>query len=63
MAEQEGGAFVCSNVTSRPRGFLSYVTVVNSAWVPGKLGIIVTGAFPLHVCVNGSPVWEFCRGD
>ncbi|MBY0257524.1 MAG: phage major capsid protein [Methylobacterium sp.] len=49
FAEQESTAFVTGNGVSRPRGFLSYDTVANSAWVPGKLGTIATGtagAFP-----------------
>ena len=44
FAEQEGVAFVSGNGASRPRGFLSYDTVANAAWVPGKLGTIATGA-------------------
>jgi HK97 family phage major capsid protein len=44
FAEQEGVAFVTGNGASRPRGFLSYDTVANSAWVPGKLGFVATGA-------------------
>jgi HK97 family phage major capsid protein len=44
FAEQEGVAFVTGNGASRPRGFLSYDTVANAAWVPGKLGTVATGA-------------------
>ncbi|WP_457108429.1 phage major capsid protein [Methylobacterium sp. P5_C11] len=44
FAEQEGVAFVSGNGASRPRGFLSYDTVANAAWVPGKLGFVATGA-------------------
>ncbi|GJE11536.1 MULTISPECIES: phage major capsid protein [Methylobacterium] len=44
FAEQEGVAFVTGNGASRPRGFLAYDTVANAAWVPGKLGIVATGA-------------------
>ena len=49
FAEQESVAFVTGNGISRPRGFLSYDTVANAAWVPGKLGTVATaaaGAFP-----------------
>ncbi|SEF44758.1 phage major capsid protein, HK97 family [Methylobacterium sp. 190mf] len=49
FAEQEGVAFVSGNGASRPRGFLSYDTVANAAWVPGKIGTVATGtagAFP-----------------
>lgn len=44
FAEQEGIAFVTGNGASRPRGILSYDTVANAAWVPGKLGFVATGA-------------------
>ncbi|MGU3536723.1 phage major capsid protein [Methylobacterium sp. A54F] len=49
FAEQEGVAFVTGNGVSRPKGFLSYDTVANAAWVPGKIGFVATGtagAFP-----------------
>ena len=49
FAEQEGVAFVTGNGASRPRGFLTYDTVANAAWAPGKLGFVATGsagAFP-----------------
>lgn len=44
FAEQEGVAFVTGTGIGRPRGFLSYDTVANTAWVPGKLGTVATGA-------------------
>ena len=44
FAEQESTAFVTGNGVSRPRGFLSYDTVANTAWSPGKLGTVATGA-------------------
>ncbi len=44
FAEQEGAAFVTGNGVSRPQGFLSAPTVANAAWVPGKLGVVATGA-------------------
>ncbi|KQS65052.1 capsid protein [Methylobacterium sp. Leaf361] len=44
FAEQEGVAFVSGNGASRPRGFLSYDTVANATWVPGKIGTVATGA-------------------
>ena len=43
FSEQESVAFVTGNGVSRPRGFLSYDTVGNDAWVPGKIGIVGTG--------------------
>jgi HK97 family phage major capsid protein len=44
FAEQEGIAFVSGNGASRPRGFLSYDAVANTAWGPGKLGFVAAGA-------------------
>jgi HK97 family phage major capsid protein len=49
FAEQEGTAFVTGNGTARPRGFLDYTKVANSAWTWGSIGYITTGqagAFP-----------------
>ncbi|TXN19765.1 phage major capsid protein [Methylobacterium sp. WL9] len=49
FAEQESVAFVTGSGIGRPRGFLSYDTVANAAWVPGKIGFTATGtasAFP-----------------
>ena len=43
FAEQESVAFVTGNGVGRPKGFLSYDTVANAAWVPGKLGFVATG--------------------
>lgn len=44
FAEQEGAAFVAGNGTSRPQGFLTAATVANTAWVPGRLGFVGSGA-------------------
>ncbi|AXS39960.1 phage major capsid protein [Breoghania sp. L-A4] len=49
FAEQEGAAFVSGDGVNKPRGFLDYDTVDESAWVWGKLGTVptgVAGAFP-----------------
>ncbi len=49
FAEQEGKAFVSGDGVNKPKGFLSYTTVLNSAWTWGNLGHILTGlagAFP-----------------
>jgi HK97 family phage major capsid protein len=49
FAVQEGNAFVIGDGNNKPKGFLSYPTVANSAWEWGKLGYIATGqagAFP-----------------
>ncbi|KQP29435.1 phage major capsid protein [Methylobacterium sp. Leaf100] len=56
FAEQEGTAFVTGNGISRPRGFLSHDTVANSAWVPGKLGFIATGAAGAFPAANPADV-------
>src|SRR4029078_1185809 len=44
FAAQEGTAFVSGDGSNKPKGFLSYLTVAESAWVWGKLGFIITGA-------------------
>ena len=49
FAEQEGAAFVCGDGVKKPRGFLDYERVTDSAWEWGKLGVVATGnegAFP-----------------
>jgi len=49
FATQEGKAFVTGDGVNKPKGFLAYDTVANSAWVWGKLGTLATGvagAFP-----------------
>jgi len=49
FAEQESIAFVTGDGIGRPKGFLSYETIANAAWVPGKVGFVATGssgAFP-----------------
>ena len=49
FAEQEGTAFVTGDGVNKPKGFLTYPTVLNSAWAWGNLGHIATGtagAFP-----------------
>ena len=56
FAEQEGTAFVTGNGLSRPRGFLSYDTVANAAWVPGKLGFVATGAAGAFPAANPADV-------
>lgn len=44
FAEQEGTAFVSGDGVNRPKGFLSYDQVADSAWEWGKIGTIATGA-------------------
>lgn len=44
FAEQEGTAFVAGDGVNKPKGFLAYDTVAESAWEWGKLGYVPTGA-------------------
>jgi len=43
FAEQEGAAFVAGDGTNKPKGFLAYDTVNDSAWAWGKIGVRTTG--------------------
>lgn len=43
FAEQEGAAFVNGDGVNKPRGFLAYPTVANSAWSWGNIGYVATG--------------------
>ncbi|MEV4608579.1 phage major capsid protein [Neorhizobium sp. LMR1-1-1.1] len=44
FAEQEGDAFIRGDGVNKPKGFLSYTAVADSAWTWGNLGYIATGA-------------------
>ncbi|MDE1159317.1 MAG: phage major capsid protein [Neorhizobium sp.] len=44
FAEQEGAAFIGGDGVNRPKGFLSYAAVADSAWTWGNLGYIATGS-------------------
>jgi HK97 family phage major capsid protein len=44
FGEQEGTAFVSGDGTNKPKGFLSYTNVAESAWSWGNIGYIATGA-------------------
>ncbi len=44
FAEQEGTAFVSGNGVNKPKGFLDYAAVADSAWTWGSLGYRATGA-------------------
>jgi HK97 family phage major capsid protein len=44
FAEQEGTAFVTGNGTNKPKGFLDYTKVAESAWAWGQLGFVLSGA-------------------
>ncbi len=43
FAEQEGTAFVTGNGVNKPKGFLDYPKVAQSAWAWGSLGYVATG--------------------
>lgn len=43
FAQREGAAFVIGDGVKKPRGFLSYPTVVNSSYAWGSVGFIGTG--------------------
>mgnify|MGYP000052333385 FL=1 len=43
FAEQEGTAFVSGDGINKPKGFLSYTQVVDSAWTWGSIGFKATG--------------------
>ncbi len=43
FAEQEGAAFVAGDGNNKPRGFLDYPTVDETAWAWGSLGYVPTG--------------------
>ncbi|OXE37559.1 MAG: phage major capsid protein [Phenylobacterium zucineum] len=44
FAQKEGNAFVVGDGVKKPRGFLTYPTVVESSWAWGKIGYVPTGA-------------------
>lgn len=43
FAEQEGDAFIRGDGVNKPKGFLSYTAVADSAWSWGNLGYVATG--------------------
>jgi HK97 family phage major capsid protein len=43
FAEQEGDAFIRGDGINKPKGFLAYTAVAESAWSWGNLGYIATG--------------------
>ncbi|MCC2609044.1 phage major capsid protein [Neorhizobium petrolearium] len=44
FAEQEGDAFIRGDGVNKPKGFLSYPTVADSAWSWGNIGYVASGA-------------------
>jgi len=43
FAEQEGAAFISGDGSNKPKGFLSYDQVAESAWAWSKIGYVKTG--------------------
>lgn len=44
FAAQEGSAFVNGDGIAKPKGFMTYPTVAESAWAWGSIGTVATGA-------------------
>jgi HK97 family phage major capsid protein len=44
FSEQENAAFVNGNGTNRPKGFLAQTLSLESAWIWGRIGYLITGA-------------------
>ena len=56
FAEQEGAAFVNGDAVNKPRGFLNYPTVAETAWTWGNLGYVATGVSGALPASNPSDV-------
>lgn len=56
FAEQEGAAFINGDGTNRPRGFLNYPQVDETAWSWGNLGYVPTGTAGALPSSNASDV-------
>lgn len=56
FAVQEGSAFVSGDGNNKPKGFLSYTTVAQSAWSWGNIGYIASGAAGAFPASNPSDV-------
>jgi HK97 family phage major capsid protein len=56
FAEQEGAAFVAGDGLNKPKGFLAYPTVANSAWAWNSLGYLPTGVAGAFAASNPSDV-------
>lgn len=54
FAEQESEAFVVGNGVARPKGFMDYTKVAQSAWTWGSTGYIATGVAGAFVASNPS---------
>ncbi|MGQ7792923.1 phage major capsid protein [Faunimonas sp. B44] len=56
FAEQESAAFVAGDGDSKPRGFLDYTMVAESAWAWDKIGYLATGASGAFAAEDASDV-------
>ena len=56
FAEQEGRAFVLGDGVNKPKGFLDYPKLAESAWAWGSLGYILTGVSGALPASNPSDV-------
>jgi HK97 family phage major capsid protein len=56
FAEQEGKAFISGDGINKPRGFLTYETVAESAWSWGKIGALSTGAAGAFPAADASDI-------
>ncbi len=54
FAEQESAAFTIGDGVNKPRGFLNYPAVAETAWTWGNLGYIATGAAGAFPAANPS---------
>jgi HK97 family phage major capsid protein len=54
FAEQESEAFVVGNGIAKPKGFMDYTKVAQSAWVWGSTGYIATGVAGAFAASNPS---------
>jgi HK97 family phage major capsid protein len=56
FAEQEGAAFVTGDGVAKPKGFLAYPMVAQSAWSWGSIGYVPTGAAGAFAASNPADV-------
>ena len=56
FAVQEGAAFVNGDGVNKPKGFLAFPSVTNTAWTWGNLGYVPTGAAGAFPAANASDV-------
>jgi HK97 family phage major capsid protein len=56
FAEQESLAFITGNGVNRPRGFLDYTKVLDTAWTWGNLGYVRTGVAGAFAAANPSDI-------